>query len=184
MDARLLALAAGVALAALLFVSVQRDLTAAGAGMQARALAGLAYAAMALSWGAVFLALTPLWVAWLATAGAFAVSIAPRALLRVPPLHVRRLVLPRARRDQHGLGAEIGAIRMGLSTLTTSAHERAVLRARLQRLERWRHANDPLARELVSLVEQSVNERLDLGPLGFDRARERRIRELLSRLEG
>jgi hypothetical protein len=190
MDARLLALAAGVALAAWLFISLQRDLAQAGAGIGARVLAGVMYALMGLSWGAVLLSLAPLWIAWIATAGAFAVTLAPRALLRVralprvPPLRVPGLTFSRASSQRQRLAAEIGSIRMGLSTLTTSSHERELLRAKVRRLERWRGSADPIARELVELVEEAVGERLDVGPGAFDRARERRIRELLTRLRG
>jgi hypothetical protein len=211
MDARPLALAAGVALAAWLFVSLQRDLARLGAGWEARALAAAAYTAMALTWAAVLTARAPMWLAWLATAGALVVTVAPRALLRVPHLEsvgVRFPALgPRGTRPVHGrarenrLAAEIGAIRMSMSTLTTSRHERAELRAKVERLERWRTNADPAARELVDLVRVAVYDVLDDADSGVPvedgarnrddrsgtrgeaaRQRERRIRELLSRL--
>jgi hypothetical protein len=183
MDARPVALAAGVALAAWLFVSLQRDLSRSGAGWQARALAGAAYAAMGAAWAAVLLSIAPVWVAWIATTGAFAVTVAPRALLRLPELRIPGLPALRLGSPQRQLGAEIGSIRMALSTLTTSRYERAQLRAKVRRLERWRDSADPLARELVELVEQAVYERLEEDRPGEpDRGRERRIRELLSRL--
>jgi hypothetical protein len=86
-----------------------------------------------------------------------------------------------------------------MSTLTTSRHERAELRERVERLQRWRAASDPEARELVELVQEAVFERLDGvesdladGGRGLHderyahgeaaRQRERRIRELLTRL--
>jgi hypothetical protein len=211
MDARPLALAAGVALAAWLFVSLQRDLARLGAGWEARALAAAAYAAMALCWAAVLAGRAPMSLAWLATAGAFVVTVAPRALLRVPHLGSASMRLPalgargigpvHGRARENRLAAEIGAIRMSMSTLTTSRHERAELRAKVKRLERWRTSADPAARELVDLVGEAVYDVLDDADSGVPvenaarsrddrsgthgeaaRQRERRIRELLSRL--
>lgn len=211
MDARPLALAAGVALAAWLFVLLQRDLGRLGAGPEARIAASAAYAAMGAGWAWVLLGSGPTWLAWLGTAAAFAVTIAPRALLRLPRLASGRVVpvgggigrLPflHRRTPEAQLAAEIGTIRMAMSTLTTSSHERGQLRARIRRLERWRMSSDPLARELVVLVAEAVEERLDGGapdadddrpahdrqqrlhaPAGDARQRERRIRELLRQL--
>lgn len=210
MDARPVALVAGAALAAWLFLSLQRDLARLGARWEVRVLAGAAYAAMAAGWAAVLLGGVPTWVAWLATAGAFAVTVAPRALMRLPRIRATNGRLPALRIPgftvPHGgsradrLAAEIGAIRLGMSTLTTSRHERAELRARVQRLQRWRATGDPAARELVELVQEAVYERLDRVESevadddhglheersGVDeedaRQRERRIRELLTRL--
>jgi hypothetical protein len=209
MDARPVALVAGAALAAWLFVSLQRDLARLGARWEARALASAAYAAMAAGWTAVLLQGAPTWLAWVATAGAFAVTVAPRALVRVPRLRTASFRLPAltlpgftgrdGRPRANRLAAEVGAIRLSMSTLTTSRHERAELRERVERLQRWRAASDPEARELVELVQEAVFERLDGvesddadGGRGLHderyahgeaaRQRERRIRELLTRL--
>jgi hypothetical protein len=209
MDARPVALVAGAALAAWLFVSLQGDLARLGARWEARALASAAYAAMAAGWTAVLLRDAPTWLAWVATAGAFAVTVTPRALVRVPRLRTASfrpppLTLPGFARSggarANRLAAEVGAIRLSMSTLTTSSHERAELRARVERLQRWRATSDPEARELVELVQEAVLERLDGvesdvadGGRGLPddrygahdeaaRQRERRIRELLTRL--
>jgi hypothetical protein len=171
MDARPLALAAGVALAAWLFVLLQRDLARLGASMEARSAATAAYVAMGAGWGAVLVGSAPTWIAWLGTVAAFVVTVAPRALLRMPRLVNRqapgtgagigRLSFLHRRAPQAELLAQIGAIRMEMSTLTTSSYERGQLRAKVHRLERWRASDDPRARELVVLVQETVRERLD-----------------------
>jgi hypothetical protein len=175
MDARPLALAAGVALAAWLFVLLQRDLARLGASMEARAAAAAAYVAMGAGWGAVLVASAPTWIAWLGTVAAFVVTVAPRALLRVPRLVKRqapgtragvgRLSLLHRRAPQAELLAQVGAIRMEMSTLTTSSYERGQLRAKVRQLEKWRASEDPRARELVVLMQETVHERLDADSL-------------------
>lgn len=197
MDARPLALAAGVALAAWLFVLLQRDLARLGASLEARVAAGAAYAAMGAGWGAVLVASAPTWLAWLGTVAALLVTVAPRALLRLPRVINRRaggtgrgigrLTLLHRPAPEAELVAQIGTIRMALSTLTTSSYERAQLRAKVRQLERWRGSDDPRARELAVLMQEAVDERLAAdGPgdviVGDPRQRERRIRELLREL--
>jgi hypothetical protein len=175
MDARPLALAAGVALAAWLFVLLQRDLARLGASLEARAAAAAAYVAMGAGWGAVLVASAPTWIAWLGTVAAFIVTVAPRALLRLPRLVNRmapgtgagigRLTFLHRRAPEAELIAQIGAIRMEMSTLTTSSYERAQLRAKVRQLEKWRGSDDPRARELVVLMQEAVYERLDADSL-------------------
>jgi hypothetical protein len=171
MDARPLALAAGVALAAWLFVLLQRDLARLGASSEARGVAAAAYLAMGAAWGAVLVASAPTWLAWLGTVAAFVVTVAPRALLRLPRLVNRgasdtgagigRLTFLHRRAPESELVSEIGRIRMAMSTLTTSSYERAQLRANVRQLEKWRGSDDPRARELVLLMQEAVFQRLD-----------------------
>ena len=176
MDARAVAVAVGVALVVLLFVWLQRDLARLHAPWRAHAIAGLAYAAMAAGWIAVFLARWPTWVGWLGSTAALAATLAPRALMRVSggPAGPGELL------------REVGALRVAMSTLTTSTRARTRLRARARQPDRWRtvSGSDPVD-ELIDLVQESVYARLTELPGDPDRERERerRIEELVADLE-
>ncbi len=176
MDARAVAVAVGVALVVLLFVWLQRDLVRLRAPWRAHAVAGLAYAAMAAAWAGVFLARWPTWIGWLGSLVAIAATVAPRALTRVTGG-------PEGPGD---LLREVGALRVTMSTLTTSARASARLRTRARQLDRWRTISgaEPVD-ELVDLVQELVYDRLSDMPPDPDReqARERRIEELLVDLE-
>jgi hypothetical protein len=172
MDARPLALVAGVALAALLFLWLQRDLARGGAGWRPRVAVAAVFGVMAVLWSAVLVARIPTWPAWLATIAALGVTVGHRRLVEWLG----------GRPPERQLAAEIGAIRAGLSVLTTSRYERARLRSQARRLDRWRNTDGPIADELVDLVQEDVLARLDAGPAS-DPEREARIRELLGRLE-
>ena len=175
MDARAVAVAVGVALVVLLFVWLQRDLRRLRAPWRAHAIAGLAYAAMAAGWAGVFLARWPTWLGWLGSIAALAATLAPRALAGATGG-------PSGPRD---LLREVGALRVAMSTLTTSTRARTRLRARARQLDRWRTGSGEPVDELIDLVQESVYARLTELPGDPDREqeRERRIEELVTDLE-
>lgn len=172
MDARPVALVAGLALAALLFLWLQRDLARVGAGWRPRAAVAAAFGVMVVSWAGVAAARIPTWPAWLATLVALLVTLGHRRLTEWLD----------GRPPERRLAAEIGTIRAALSVLTTSRYERARLRSQARRLDRWRNSDGPVTAELVDLVQEEVLARLDETPAP-DPNREARIRELLGRLE-
>jgi hypothetical protein len=176
MDARAVTVAVGVTLVALLFVWLQRDLSRLRAPWRAHGLAALAYAAMAGAWAGVFLGNWPNWIGWLGSLAAIAATVAPRALARIagPPPGPGPLL------------ADVGALRVAMSTLTTSRRARTRLRARARQLDRWRtpSGSEP-ADELIDLVQELVYDRLSEMPPDpeRERTRERRIEELEADLE-
>ena len=177
MDARPLAVAAGVVVMAALFVWLRRDLKRLGAPWTAHAVVAIAYGAAAGGWAAVFLRGAPPWVGWVASLAAIAATVAPRAVVR----------LTVGRSPERTLVEEVGAIRQALSTLTTSRLARARLRSKARELDRWRsESGTEPADELIDLVQTGVYARLDGMPRDPDEedAREEQIKNLLVRLEG
>jgi len=108
----------------------------------------------------------------LAAAG---VTLAHRQIAdALPGSHARRVA------------AEVGSIRMELSTLTTSSRERARLRLRARELDKLRtEEGDGEVDELIDLVQEQTFERLDGRRNGATAQDERdeRIEELLVELE-
>ena len=176
MDARPLAIAAGVVVMAALFLWLRRDLRRLGAPWTARAAVAVAYGAAAGGWAAVFLRDAPPWLGWLASLPAIGATVAPQLVVR----------LTTGRSPERSLVDEVGAIRQALSTLTTSRLARARLRLKARELDRWRsESGGEPADELIDLVQAGVYARLDGMPRDPDEedAREEQIKNLILQLE-